>query len=267
MAELADAHDSGSCVQYALAGSSPVSRTTETLATQGFPLLFGLRYPHGTPTGFLEVWVRFGYGSQRIEKFLHPVRTLPPHGFCHMSVTVQRKCRGIVSGILLDRFYVVPGPEGIHHIGVPEIVETVPFQSGLPENLLEGLPDRRLRQVAPVRVCEDQVGKAAVIPLLKSTQSQVKPSSSPERIPVKRAVVMIASYSSPWIASSSFLRSGVSKGCISACRTVGRIQALVGFFVRYPIRTAISRALCRQPWMFLIDLGLSPFASSWLYIR
>ena len=27
MAELADAHDSGSCVQYALAGSSPVSRT------------------------------------------------------------------------------------------------------------------------------------------------------------------------------------------------------------------------------------------------
>ena len=99
--------------------SSPVSRTTETLAAQGFPLLFGLRYPHGTPTGFLEVWVWFGYGSQGIKKFLHPVRTLPPHGFCHMGVTVQRKCRGIVSGILLDRFYVIPGPEGIHHIGVP----------------------------------------------------------------------------------------------------------------------------------------------------
>jgi len=33
---LADAHDSGSCVQYALAGSSPVSRTTEPLRNQGF---------------------------------------------------------------------------------------------------------------------------------------------------------------------------------------------------------------------------------------
>ena len=81
-----------------------------------------------------------------------------------MGVTVQRKCRGIVSGILLDRFYVVPGPEGIHHIGVPEIVETVPFQSGLLENLLERFPDRWLGQVAPIRVCEDQVGEATIVP-------------------------------------------------------------------------------------------------------
>ena len=44
----------------------------------------------------------------------------------------------------------------------------------------------------------------------------------------------------------------------------GKMHALVGFFVRYPIRTAMSSARCRQPWMFLIDFGLRPCASFWL---
>ena len=49
MAELADAHDSGSCVQYALAGSSPVSRTSKPLDDSGG---FALFWRHHTPTGF-----------------------------------------------------------------------------------------------------------------------------------------------------------------------------------------------------------------------
>ncbi len=63
----------------------------------------------------------FGYESQRLEKILHPISALPPHGLGDMSVTVQRECHGIVSGILPDRFDVVPGPEGIHHASVPEM--------------------------------------------------------------------------------------------------------------------------------------------------
>ena len=86
----------------------------------------------------------FGYESQRLEKILHPISALPPHGLGDMSVTVQRECRGIVSGILLDCFYIIAGSERIHYVCVPEIMEAMPFQPCLFENFLEGFPDSRL---------------------------------------------------------------------------------------------------------------------------
>ena len=55
MAELADAHDSGSCVQYALAGSSPVSRTFGALVNQGLRSFLYLKYPYRTLTSFLAI--------------------------------------------------------------------------------------------------------------------------------------------------------------------------------------------------------------------
>ena len=49
--------------------SSPVSRTTETLAAQGFPLLFGGSDPHLTPTGFLGLGCGLGMGHSASMKF------------------------------------------------------------------------------------------------------------------------------------------------------------------------------------------------------
>ena len=65
----------------------------------------------------------FGYESQRLEKILHPISALPPHGLGDMSVTVQRESRGIVSGILLDCFYIVSSAKSIDHICMSKLVE------------------------------------------------------------------------------------------------------------------------------------------------
>ena len=81
-----------------------------------------------------------------------------------MGVSVKGEGGGIVSGVLLDGLHIVSGAEGIDHIGVPQIVESVSLQSGSFEYLLENFPHAGLGKMAPIRVGEDQVGKSAIIP-------------------------------------------------------------------------------------------------------
>ena len=164
------------------------------------------------------------------------------------------------------------GAKGIYDIRVPQIVETVGFQSGIRQNFLKDIPDCRLGKMTAVRMCEDQIRESSVVPVAssrlflrkllgfmlqehihhelrrrqrprlvvlqgavlefpppftrgwisclvirispfsKSTQSQVSPSNSPDRIPVKSATMMSASYSWPFMLSISFSRAGVSSG-------------------------------------------------------
>ena len=53
-----------------------------------------------------------------------------------MSVTVQCECCGIVSGILLDCFYIITSPKRIHYVSMPEIMEAVPFEPCFFEDFL-----------------------------------------------------------------------------------------------------------------------------------
>ena len=46
-----------------------------------------------------------------------------------MSVTIQCESGGIVTGILLNCFYVVSGPKGVDHIGVTKVVKAMIFQA------------------------------------------------------------------------------------------------------------------------------------------
>ena len=64
-----------------------------------------------------------------------------------------------MTGVLLNSLYIVSCAEGIHRIGVPQIVETVRFQSCFDQYLLEHFPDRRLREMPPVRVGKHKIGE------------------------------------------------------------------------------------------------------------
>ena len=56
------------------------------------------------------------------------------------------------------------GAKGIYDIRVPQIVETVGFQSGIRQNFLKDIPDCRLGKMTAVRMCEDQIRKVPVVP-------------------------------------------------------------------------------------------------------
>ena len=62
---------------------------------------------------------KFAHRLQTCDEFFHAVGAFPLHGGGHMSVAIQRECRGVMSSVLLDRFYVIPRHDGSHHIGMP----------------------------------------------------------------------------------------------------------------------------------------------------
>lgn len=58
-------------------------------------------------------------GSKGFIECLHPVRTVPAHGFGHMGVFIQRECRGEVSHVLLHRLHIITGPQRRNRICMP----------------------------------------------------------------------------------------------------------------------------------------------------
>ena len=179
MAELADAMDLGS-ITVRRAGSSPVTRTMNPLVNQGVSAFLGsLVPPPYPPPDFCgafnpapgrafrhprrNFFCCFFILPESLKKVLHPIGTLPVHRLRHMGVAIQGESCGIVTGILLDSLHVVPCTKGIYDIRVPQIVETMGFQSGIRQNFLKDLPNCRLRQMTAVRMREDQIRETAIV--------------------------------------------------------------------------------------------------------
>ena len=118
------------------AGSSPVSRTTKPLDFQGVSAFLGFLIPPPYPHwNFLRFSGRYPGGRfaalagiffcclfiffEPLKKVLHPGGALPVHRFRHMGLPIQGKRCGIVVGILLHGFHVIPCPKSIYHIRVP----------------------------------------------------------------------------------------------------------------------------------------------------
>ena len=76
-------------------------------------------YPHGIITGL----------AKPFDEPLHSVSALLLHRVGYMAVPVQCECCGIVSGVLLNGFYVVSGAESVDYIGVPQIMEPMLFDA------------------------------------------------------------------------------------------------------------------------------------------
>ena len=94
-----------------LAGSSPVSRTTETLDLQGFPIFLCAEIPKPYPNDTQS--------SHVFNEGLHPVCRFAAHGVRHVTVAIQGERRGIVPHVFLQGLDVVPCPKAVHREGVP----------------------------------------------------------------------------------------------------------------------------------------------------
>ena len=57
-----------------------------------------------------------------LNKLFHPVRAGPLHFLGDVPIHIQGKGGGMVSQVALHRLNIVPGPERIHGIGVPEVM-------------------------------------------------------------------------------------------------------------------------------------------------
>ena len=88
-----------------------------------------------------------------------------------MSISVQRKRRGIMPGILLYCFYIISRPESVHDICMSQIMESVFFKSCIRQLFLQYTANRPLLKVASVRFCKHQIGKTFVIPCRSDCQT------------------------------------------------------------------------------------------------
>ena len=94
--------------------SSPVSRTTEILDLQGFPIFLCAEIPKPYPNDTQS--------SHVFNEGLHPVCRFAAHGVRHVTVAIQRERRGIVSHVFLQGFDVIPCPKAVHREGMAQIV-------------------------------------------------------------------------------------------------------------------------------------------------
>ena len=76
-----------------------------------------------------------------------------------MGVAIHRKSGGIMPGVLLNGFHIVASPERVYHVGMPEIVKTMVFQTGSVQNLLQNFPYGGLGEVTAVRVGKYKIVK------------------------------------------------------------------------------------------------------------
>ena len=97
--------------------SSPVSRTTETLDLQGFPIFLCAEIPKPYPNDTQS--------SHVFNEGLHPVCRFAAHGVRHMTVAIQGERRGIVAHVFLQGLDVVPCPKAVHCEGMAQIVHPV----------------------------------------------------------------------------------------------------------------------------------------------
>lgn len=60
---------------------------------------------------------------QALDVRLHPLGAVLPHLLCDVGIYVHREGHGGMPEVFRNGLDVVPGPDGRHRIGVPEIVE------------------------------------------------------------------------------------------------------------------------------------------------
>ena len=130
---------------------------------------FGIVCPYLTPTSFFGA-SQTGTGagaspsssdffilSESFKKVLHPISALPVHRFRHIRIAIQGEGCRVAARVLLDYLCVISRPKGVYDVGAPAIMEVMRFQPGLHQNLLELLPDRRLRKMTSARMSENQI--------------------------------------------------------------------------------------------------------------
>ena len=96
---------------YELAGSSPVSRTTETLDLQGFPIFLCAEIPKPYPNDTQS--------SHVFNEGLHPVCRFAAHGVRHVTVAIQRERCGIMPHVFLQSLDVISRHDAVHREGMP----------------------------------------------------------------------------------------------------------------------------------------------------
>ena len=99
-------------------GSSPVATTTRTLVNQGFFLFAHTQIPKPHPNDTQLSRFR----GQVADEGLHPVGAFATHGRRHVSVAIQRECRGVMPHVFLQSFDVIPCPKAVHREGMAQIV-------------------------------------------------------------------------------------------------------------------------------------------------
>ena len=60
--------------------------------------------------------------SERVIECLHPVGAFALHCCGDVGIAVHGEGGGIVASIHLNGFHVIPGPNTVDHIGVPDII-------------------------------------------------------------------------------------------------------------------------------------------------
>ena len=90
-------------------------RHTRTLVNQGFFLFAHTQIPKPHPNDTQLSRFR----GQVADEGLHPVGAFATHGRRHVSVAIQRECRGVMPHVFLQSFDVIPCHDAVHGKRVP----------------------------------------------------------------------------------------------------------------------------------------------------